>query len=62
MAKIVIITKEDSEESIQKKIRLLIEGSEFHPANGFNAKKFTGKVKSFDDGLSYQRKLRDEWN
>ncbi len=28
----------------------------------FDASKFTGKIKSFGDGLDYQRKLRDEWD
>lgn len=26
----------------------------------FDAKKFTGKVKSFGDGIQYQKRLRDE--
>ncbi len=32
------------------------------PGKQFNAKKHCGKVKWEEDGLSYQKKLRDEWD
>jgi len=32
------------------------------PGKLFNAKKHCGKVKWEIDGLSYQKKLRDEWD
>jgi len=61
MAKIVTITKDDTKESIQQKIKDLANDTELNTV-GFDAKKFTGKVKSFGDGLNYQRNLRDEWS
>ena len=60
MATIIIITKSDTEETIKKKLGSLDDSAKF--LNGFNAKKFTGKIKSFENGLDFQRKLRDEWN
>lgn len=60
MAKIITITKDDTKESIEQKIKQLTNESQL-TSIGFDAKKFTGKVKSFGDGLFYQRKLRDEW-
>jgi len=60
MATIITITKSDTNETIKKKLEALGDTSKF--LNGFNAKKFTGKISSFADGLEFQRKLRDEWN
>lgn len=60
MATIIVITKDDTEETIKKKLESLGDSTKF--LSGFNAKKFTGKIKSFDNGLQFQRKLRDEWN
>ncbi len=60
MAIIITITKNDTEETIKKKLDSLADSANF--LNGFNAKKFTGKIKSFADGLEFQRKLRNEWN
>ncbi len=60
MANILTITKEDTKESIQQKLKQLEQQAETD-TNGFDAKKFTGKVKSFGDALPYQRKLRNEW-
>lgn len=31
------------------------------PTKGFNAKKFNGIIKSQDDAMKIQKKLRDEW-
>jgi hypothetical protein len=61
MAKVFTISKNDSPETIQKKLK---EWNEEMMKNtkSFDAKKFTGKIKSFGDGLDYQKKLRDEWS
>ena len=59
MATIITITKDDTKDSIKKKLEAIGDSSKF--LSGFNAKKFTGKIKSFDDGLDFQRKLRNEW-
>lgn len=32
------------------------------PNKQFNAKKHCGKVKWEDDGVNYQKKMRDEWD
>lgn len=60
MAIIITITKEDTPETIKKKLNAFTDSKKFF--NGFQAKKFTGKIKSFGDGIEFQRKLRDEWN
>ena len=60
MAIIITITKDDTDETIKKKLKNLADSTKFF--NGFQAKKFTGKIKSFADGIEFQRKLRDEWN
>lgn len=60
MATIITITKNDTNETIRKKLEALGDTSKF--LNSFNAKKFTGKINSFADGLEFQRKLRNEWN
>jgi hypothetical protein len=61
MAKVLTITKDDSLESIEKKIKQWSEELR-SVGKAFEAGKYTGKVKSFGDGLAYQRKLRDEWD
>jgi hypothetical protein len=60
MATIITITKNDTTDSIKKKLEVVSDSSKFF--NGFDAKKFTGKIKSFGNGLDFQRKLKDEWN
>jgi hypothetical protein len=60
MATIITISNNDTEETIKKKLDSLGDYTKFF--NGFDAKKFTGKIKSFTDGLEFQRELRDEWN
>lgn len=60
MAIIITITKDDTSETIKKKLNALEDSTRF--LNSFQAKKFTGKIKSFGDGIVFQRKLRDEWN
>lgn len=60
MATVITITKDDTKEIIKKKLEASRDSSKF--LKGFQAKKFTGKIKSFDDGLKFQRKLRNEWN
>lgn len=60
MATVINIHKNDTKEIIQKKLDLIGSTSKF--LNLFNAKKFTGKIKSFQDGLEFQRNLRNEWN
>ena len=61
MAKVVTISKDDTTESIRKKLSEWNEDSSKN-RKSFDAKKFTGKINSFGDGLEYQRKLRDEWS
>ena len=61
MAKVLTISRNESADSIKKKIKKWNEegtGNE----KIFKAKKFTGKIKSFGDPLEYQRKLRNEWS
>jgi hypothetical protein len=60
MAIILTINKDDTAESIQKKMKLINKGNKAGK-KGFPAHKFTGKIKSFGDGMAYQRKLRNEW-
>lgn len=61
MAKVLTISKEDSGEVIEKKIKDWTEAA-MPPAKAFNAAKYTGKIKSYGDALTYQRKLRNEWD
>ena len=60
MATIITISKEDSAETIQQKIKQLPQQPASH-LKRFDAKKYTGKIKSYGDGIAYQRKLRNEW-
>ena len=59
MATIINITKQDTKESIEQKLRDLEQISD--NKKGFSASNFTGKVKSFGDGIKYQKEVRDEW-
>jgi hypothetical protein len=61
MATILTITKEDTPETIQQKIKVWNK-AELKNKKGFHARKYTGKIKSFGDGLAYQRKIRNEWD
>lgn len=56
---IVTIDKNDSEEVIKEKLEKL--NNEKSEKKGFPAYKYLGKIKSFGDGLEYQKKIRDEW-
>jgi len=53
------INKKDSKEEIKKHL----EKMERHKSRdkGFDAYKFCGAVKFKEDGLSLQKKMRDEW-
>ena len=59
MATIINITKQDTKESIEQKLKDLTQMPD--SKKGFSASNFTGKVKSFGNGIEYQRKIRDEW-
>jgi hypothetical protein len=61
MAKVLTISKSDSVDSIKKKIIQWNQQLEF-VAKSFDAAKFTGKIKSYGNGLDYQRRLRNEWD
>ena len=52
---IVEITKKTGLAKVNDALQML------KPGKPFNAKKHCGKVKWEIDGLSYQKKLRDEW-
>jgi hypothetical protein len=59
MAIVVKINKKEQRSSIEEKISSL--GNTAGAARKFPASKFTGKIKSFGDGMAFQKKLRDEW-
>ena len=61
MATILTITKEDTPETIQQKMQDWNK-AESKNQKGFPARKYTGKIKLFGDGLAYQRKMRNEWD
>jgi hypothetical protein len=50
------ITKKTGLAKVNATLKTLKSGKQF------NAKKHCGKVKWETDGLSYQKKLRDEWD
>jgi len=60
MATILIIEKDEKKKVIKEKVVAFINQTE--PKKGFPASKFVGKIKSFGDGLAYQKALRDEWD
>lgn len=53
------ISKKDSKEEIRKHLEK-IERNKSRD-KGFDAYKFCGAIKFKEDGLSIQRRLRDEW-
>ena len=59
MATIITITKQDTKESIEHKLRDLTNVS--INRKGFPANAFTGKVKYFGNGIEYQREVRNDW-
>ena len=61
MAKVLIIFKSDPADVIEKKIQDWSAVVAF-PVKAFNATKYTGKIKSYGDGLAYQRNIRNEWD
>ncbi len=57
---VIIEVNNISDNELQKKLAEL--NSHIPVGNKkLDAKKFTGKVKSFGDGTEYQKKIRDEW-
>jgi hypothetical protein len=60
MAKVLTISKNDSPEQVEKKIREWNSG--LTSVKTFPATKFTGKIKSYGDAVDYQRKMRNEWD
>ncbi|MDE1191700.1 MAG: hypothetical protein PW786_06135 [Arachidicoccus sp.] len=56
MAVIIEIKKKETKSSVKKKINNLSSGNE----RKFQASKFTGKIKSFGDGLAYQKQSRNQ--
>ncbi len=59
MAIIIKILKTDTKEMIEEKLKQFGEPEKIQ--KGFDTKKFTGKIKSFNDGLTFQNRLRNEW-
>ena len=55
----VTVLKRGSTSQTIKKILEYIE--EISPKKGLNASKYAGTVKIKEDGLSLQKRLRDEW-
>ncbi|MBC7721915.1 MAG: hypothetical protein H7068_07800 [Pedobacter sp.] len=60
MATVLIIDTKDKKKVIQEKVAAFINQTE--PKKGFPASKFLGKIKSYGDGLAYQKALRNEWD
>ncbi len=61
----VTIKKSDSPEAIQRKIRKvsLAAQKKAKTKRKFDPFEFLGKLKGvFGDGLTYQKKVRDEWS
>ncbi len=52
----IIITKETTREELEKILRRIKEA-----VKGVNAMKYCGKVKFPEDGLTLQKRWRDEW-
>ena len=61
MARVLTITKDETAESIRHKLKEWNDKM-VQTNKGFPAQKFTGKIKSFGDGLAFQRKIRNEWD
>lgn len=59
MATVVTIEKGENQLAIQKKLETLKKMAKSQ--KGFPATKFSGKIKSYGDGLDYQSKIRNEW-
>jgi len=53
---VITINKETRYQEIERMLLRL------KPRKLFNSKLFLGKVKWGEDGLEYQKKIRDEWN
>jgi len=56
----VVVIKKDSPPSAIKDAMKAIE-EDRATRKGFDAKKYAGKLKRGLDGLTYQKKVRDEW-
>ena len=54
---VTIIKKGDSKASIQKALQKIEEKSD----KGFDAQKFCGILKTEEDPLKVQKRMRDEW-
>ena len=53
---VVVIEKKYTKQKINKIL------SEIKPVKIFDAKKFAGKIQWEEDPLTYQKRIRDEWN
>ena len=53
---IITINKETRQQEIEKMLLRL------KPRKLFQSKTFLGKIKWGEDGLEYQKRIRDEWN
>ena len=53
---VVTINKSTSSQEIDKMLMSI------KPRKVFRSKMFLGKIKWGEDGLEYQKKIRDEWN
>jgi hypothetical protein len=62
MAMILKIDKAEEKEEIKKKVAALEASPTSSTGKQFPATRFTGKIKSFEDGLAYQRNVRNEWD
>lgn len=56
----VVVIKKDSPPSAIKDAMKAID-EDRATRKGFDAKKYAGKLKRGLDGLTYQKKVRDEW-
>jgi hypothetical protein len=58
----VIIKKTDTKAQIEKKLAQAASSKKRLGKKGFNAMKFVGKLKDlYGDPLTYQKRLRNEW-
>jgi len=54
---VITLKKNETPQITEKKVR---HAEKQH--KGLNAKKYCGKIKLKEDPLTYQRRIRDEWN
>jgi hypothetical protein len=53
---VVVIEKNSDKQKINELL------AKFEPSKVFDAKKFAGKIKWEEDPVTYQKRMRDEWN